>query len=165
MRKNIVISSICVVLAGVLLFIGFVIPKFSQTRVEISLIENEATVVEIEEVDDGYLIQTEEYNSKLFLRLDAIFNKQALIELSSGEKLYFKLPKLAEDTLQDFQIEQIAVATIRTDTEEIITAKSFYESEKLASKKILTVCTVGAVLLICVALVNGVIMIRKKWNS
>ncbi len=165
MRKNIIITSICAVLAGVLLFIGLVVPKFSQTRAEISLIEHEATVVEIKEIDDGYLIQAEEYGPKLFLKLDAIFNKQALIELNSGEKLYFKLTKLAEDTLQDFQIEQIAVATIRTDTEEIITAKSFYDSQKLASEKILTICAVGAALLICVAVVNGVMAIRKKLNS
>lgn len=162
MRKNIFLCIICAFLAGILLFIGLVIPKMSKTKVVIAPTEIEATVVETIKQEEGYLIETEEYACKLFLDLNSIINQQALTSVVAGEKIYFKLIDLEENLLQNPKIDQIVVATFRTETEEIITEESFYGGEEKSLQTIKSVCIFGAVLLGGIAIIKFMRMMGKS---
>ena len=161
-KKNVITSIVCFLLAVVVLFIGFIVPLFKGTQFEVEDVEREASVVEVLEDKKDYLIVTNEFSCKLFLGSNAIIDREAIENISPGEKIYFTIRKLTVNPLEHPQLEQIFVVSFRTETTDIITIESYKNTEKQSLNKIKSTCVVMASILFCVAIVNVVVSIKKS---
>ena len=88
--------------------------------------------------------------------------REAIENISPGEKIYFRILKLTVNPLEHPQLEQIFVVSFRTKTTDIITIESYKNTEKQSLNKIKSTCVVMASILFCVAIVNVVISIKKS---
>ena len=163
-RKNIIVCIIAAFFSMILLFIGLVVPKLSGTEVEIDSNEIESTVVDVRQKDNDFLIIVEEYSCKLFVESEAIFNKEVLLSLKKGDKIFFKLVKLEKNVLENPQIEQVFVVTLRTKTQDIITLQSYAQTEEKEMKNIKATSIVVAIILGGISILNLVMIFKKTKN-
>lgn len=164
-RKNIVVCIICVFFAILVLFIGFVVSELSNTKGIVDPTEIEATVVDVVEKDNDYLVAIEEYDCKLFIKSNSVIDTETLIGLNYGDKILFRLIELGENPLENSQIEQIFVVTLRTKTQDIITLESYYKSEEQGIVNIKIICGIVAIILGSIALFNLLKIVNKKRNN
>lgn len=153
-KKNVLISVICVFFAVILLFVGVIVPKLSGTKFDIPPTEIETTVVAVEQKDKDYLITVEEYNCKLFVDFETIIDKETINDLNPGEKIFFRIIDLDENLLANPQIEQIFIVTLRTETQDIVTLESYQESEMQGLTTIRNVCIIASSILVMITVFN-----------
>ena len=164
-KKNIIICIITAFFSMIMLLLGLIVPKLSGIEVEIDPKEVESTVVEVSQKDKDYLIIVEEYSCKLFVDSNAIFNKDALLSLRAGDKIFFKLVKLDENVLENPQIEQVFVVTLRTKTQDIITLQSYLQKEKKGMENIKIITIIGAIILGGISILNLVMIFKRSKTS
>ena len=164
-KKNVIFSLLFIFLAGIMLVIGFIVPSLSNTEVVVNPTEFEATVTKMEKRNGDYLITIEEYNCKLFVDVDSMVDKERTLQLNSGEKIFFRLVDLKDNPLENPQIQQIFVVTLRTETKSIITMESYALKENNSTKTIKNVCVVAAILFSGISLFNIVAIAKKTRNK
>lgn len=108
------------------------------------------------------MIIVEEYSCKLFVESEAIFNKEVLLSLKKGDKIFFKLVKLEKNVLENPQIEQVFVVTLRTKTQDIITLQSYAQTEEKEMKNIKATSIVVAIILGGISILNLVMIFKKQ---
>lgn len=161
-KRNIIICIIATFFSIIMLVIGFVVPKLSGIEIEIESNEREATVVEVLRKDKDYLIVIEEYSCGLFVDSEAIINKEALLFLNKGDKIFFKLVKLEENILENSQIDQVFVVTLRTEKQEIITLQSYAQIEEQDIKNVKITSIIVAIIFGGISIFNFVMILKKK---
>lgn len=161
-NKNAIICLICIFFMTIMLIIGLVVPKLSNTQIKINPFEFEATVVDVTEKEGDYLITLQEYDCKLFIKTAAMLDEEDISKIAEENKIFFKLPELESNPLENPAIEQIFVVTLRTETEDIITIDSYYESEKQGFQRIEIVCIICAIIAGGVAVYNILKIVRAK---
>lgn len=162
LKKNIIISIVSFLLAGIILFIGFVVPLFKNTKPEINDVEFEASIVEVVEEEGDYLITTNEFGCKLFVDSDATIDRELVKDIISGEKIYFRIIKLKDNPFENPQIEQIFVVSLRTETMDIITLESFQNRHAHSINKIKKTCVAMSSALVVVSIINIVLFLKKR---
>ncbi len=161
-KKNIIISFICGLGAILILFIGFIVPQFADVKIVVNPIEFNATIANIEKKNHDYLITTEEYQCKLFVDSDLMLNKENLLNIQSGEKIFFRIVELEENLFDNPQIEQIFVVTLRTDRQDIITLDSYEQNEKNRLQNIESLSVIGAIILSFITICNVIVIFKKQ---
>lgn len=132
MKKKITVNVIFLIISLVygFLALGMVIllkEKFFSNQ-KLGKNEFEATVVEVFEKDNYYTIKTEGNAYLLLLNKDTIINVDILTNLTEGDKVFFKLTELYE--MFSLTFGELEVATIRTETKDVISEESFYRNDE-----------------------------------
>ena len=84
------------------------------------------------------------------------------MNIQFGEEIFFKLSGVGETALEDLEIDQIAVATVRTQIEEVITLDSYQQREEQKMKTIETTGVTAAVVFGVLMLFNFYLLYKKK---
>ena len=161
-KKNIIISFLCGLGAILMLFIGFFVPTLSSIEVNVSSMELNATTVGIEKKGNDYLITTEEYQCKLFVDSDSILDKENLLNIQSGEKIFFRIVESEENLLDNPKIEQMFVVALRTEGRDIITLESYRRNEEQGLQNIKNISIIVAIVLSFITIANTIIIFKKS---
>ena len=162
MKKNIVIICLCAIGILVSLFACIVVPRFKSSQTPISDIEHEATIINYEQVDNGYLIDIQGYNGKkLFIHQDILGTNWNPALLTSNKKIYFRINKLQEP-IEDMLGEEIYALTLRTEENELVSLEDYYNWEAEGKNKIMIVGIVVSAGLLGLIVFNVVRIVNKK---
>ena len=162
-KRNIIICVVFGIVSIATMLIGLVIvPMFDEKGIEIGEEEFEATISSVSRVDKDYLIATNEYSCKLLVGYDVLVDKRADINLSTGEKIFFKLIKLENNPLNDPQIKQVFVVALRTQTDDIVTIDSYNAKQKESFQTIKMTALIASAISGVIAVVNLIVVVKNK---
>lgn len=165
-RKDIISIIVPGIIAVVVILISLVIfPMFDNSDIEMGEEEFEATVSSVSRVGQDYLIETNEYSCKLLVDDYVLVDKRAGINLSTGEKIFFKLIKMENNPLNDPQIEQVSVVSLRTQTDDIVTIDSYNTKQKGPFQATRMFVLILGIILGIVAVVNLIVVVKNKKST
>lgn len=163
----IALSIICLLLAGVLLFIGLGVPSIDHSRYnEEDSLFYEATFKSIEDEKDSYIICVYESDYKLTVDKNAVKGADILNGLVDGDKISFRsFFKMDADT--PAQYKYLPIITLQTSEEDIVTFESSLAALSQDESKILITSIIFAVLffigaILCILHLVGIIPQKAK---
>lgn len=149
-----ILTAICFLLAGIVLFIGFGVTELTRSHYnESNTYEYEATFVKKETNENIFQIYVQEYGCYLTFECNALADEQNLENLTAGDKLSFRSQSKIESVEANEHFDWLSIVSLSSEGNDIVT---FESSEFAEAKSILTVkiaCTVFAVLFISGAVV------------
>jgi len=169
-KKYVGFLVLCLILASLLLFIGFGVPEImKQNYTEERTNEYTATFKRIESENSYYLIFVEEYSCALQVEPIAIINRKSVEALKPGDKIvvrsFFHIEKFSED-----RMSQVTIVSLKANNVDIITLESSRNAVTEADIKIKVTATVIAVCfligaIICILYIAGVLKPKQKAKS
>lgn len=163
----IILTVVCFLLAGVILFIGFGVTAMDLSHYdEKHTHEYEVTFAKKEMDGAMWLIYVEEYDCAFVFERSAVANEENFNKLTKGDNLSFRSFFKIEN-VEDAELTKITIIALNSEGNDIVTFESSKSVQEQKAKKVKIVCIVFASLFIIVAILPilycvGVIPIKKK---